>query len=142
MGDSDRLMNLGAFQAGGALERARIRDDLEAFLARSNNPAVREALREAIAWANKGAGLSAFSEAAMERKRQIDKEGWTLEHDDQHTDGSLATAAAFYASPQSGIEWPWNGVPKIHEHRRRLIIAMALIGAEVERLDRLEARND
>lgn len=34
-----------------------------------------------------------------ERCRQIDKEGWTDEHDDEHTDGSLALAAVCYASP-------------------------------------------
>jgi hypothetical protein len=32
-----------------------------------------------------------------ERCRQVDAEGWTLDHDDQHTDGSLAIAAAHYA---------------------------------------------
>jgi hypothetical protein len=32
-----------------------------------------------------------------ERCRQVVAEGWTLDHDDQHTDGSLAIAAAHYA---------------------------------------------
>jgi len=34
-----------------------------------------------------------------ERKRQIEAEGWTLEHDDYHDAGELALAAAVYASP-------------------------------------------
>jgi hypothetical protein len=34
---------------------------------------------------------------AVERQRQIDFEGWTLEHDDGHSRGELATAAACYA---------------------------------------------
>jgi hypothetical protein len=34
-----------------------------------------------------------------ERERQITKEGWTPEHDAKHQDGSLALAAACYASP-------------------------------------------
>jgi hypothetical protein len=58
-----------------------------------------------------------------ERKRQIEREGWTAEHDDQHTDGSLAMAAALYASPVDKLRlvkkckdcgseetkdpWPW-----------------------------------
>lgn len=38
---------------------------------------------------------------AAERKRQIEKEGWTLQHDrDEHTGGELALAACCYAAPQ------------------------------------------
>ena len=36
---------------------------------------------------------------AKERRRQIEKEGWTAEHDDEHADGSLALAAVCYATP-------------------------------------------
>lgn len=36
---------------------------------------------------------------AMERQRQIEGEGWTPQHDDEHTDGSLAMAAVCYATP-------------------------------------------
>jgi hypothetical protein len=35
----------------------------------------------------------------VERFRQIHKEGFTAEHDDEHTEGELARAAACYASP-------------------------------------------
>lgn len=38
-----------------------------------------------------------------ERERQQEKEGWTLKHDDQHTDQSLAMAAALYASPDDSL---------------------------------------
>jgi len=38
-----------------------------------------------------------------ERKRQIEKEGWTADHDDQHEDGELAMAAALYASPDDSM---------------------------------------
>ena len=31
---------------------------------------------------------------AEERKRQIEEEGWTAEHDDQQTDGEIAEAAS------------------------------------------------
>lgn len=37
-----------------------------------------------------------------ERDRQRNEEGWTPEHDDAHTDGSLALAAACYAEGPSG----------------------------------------
>lgn len=36
---------------------------------------------------------------AMERMRQVQQEGWTPEHDDEHDDGSLALAAICYAAP-------------------------------------------
>lgn len=36
---------------------------------------------------------------AAERQRQIEQEGWTPDHDDEHDDGSLAAAAACYALP-------------------------------------------
>lgn len=36
---------------------------------------------------------------ASERMRQIEEEHWTSAHDDEHTDGSLAAAAACYAQP-------------------------------------------
>lgn len=42
-----------------------------------------------------------FSKAAMdvvnERRRQVEVEGWTPEHDDEHEPGVLAEAAACYA---------------------------------------------
>ncbi|MDL2315616.1 hypothetical protein LJC59_00840 [Desulfovibrio sp. OttesenSCG-928-A18] len=37
---------------------------------------------------------------AVERERQIEKEGWNAEHDAQHTGGELALAAVYYAMPE------------------------------------------
>jgi len=62
--------------------------------------------------------MSAIEEIAAERQRQVEAEGWTPEHDDTHCDGSLALAAALYATPRplfdvqkgaNGIQWrdPW-----------------------------------
>lgn len=102
--------------------------------------------------------MNVIDEIAKERQRQISKEGWTLEHDDQHTDGSLADAAAYYAAttrvfkaeeyagvgykPYSVYSdlWPrsWSERwfrPK-RARRRNLIVAAALLVAEIERLDR------
>lgn len=42
---------------------------------------------------------SAAVDVLNERKRQIEAEGWTPEHDDTHNQGDLALAAAVYASP-------------------------------------------
>ena len=43
--------------------------------------------------------MNGIESIAAERQRQIEKEGWTSEHDDCHHDGSLADAAACYAMP-------------------------------------------
>jgi len=44
---------------------------------------------------------------ADERKRQIEKEGWTAEHDAWHGAQVLAKAAHAYRTNQSS-EWPWD----------------------------------
>ena len=93
--------------------------------------------------------MKAIDEIRVERARQVTDEGWTPEHDDKHSDGSLAMAAALYASPSplyatdsAGWSfydpWPWPDFDKRKRHndRRRLVIAGALIVAEIERLDR------
>ena len=80
-----------------------------------------------------------------ERARQIEVEGWTPEHDDQHRSGQLADAAARYAAAGGGtfpdertaFLWPWAASWwKPTNRRRDLVKAGALILAEIERLDR------
>lgn len=107
----------------------------------------------------------ALADIAAERRRQIDVEGWTADHDDEHDDGSLAFAAAAYAinaaNPDAQIDLRvgragefFNGGwmtlarlcwPKSWDHdrfwkpktpRADLVRAAALIVAEIERLDR------
>lgn len=114
-------------------------------------------------------GRRKLTEAAQdvlaERERQISKEGWDSDHDDEHSDGSLAIVAAIYAllstysardrkqhikifreGIANGITslidelWPrsWDRhwfKPK--NPRRDLVRAGALILAEIERLDRI-----
>jgi len=83
-----------------------------------------------------------------ERQRQISAENWTPEHDDTHSRGGMAVAAACYALSSAGWSrtaiweiWPkaW-GVnwfkPTYTAPRRDLVKAGALIIAEIERLDR------
>lgn len=86
-----------------------------------------------------------------ERRRQIEQEGWTPEHDDEHTDRSLAKAGALYADVYAEgykagddelddppCDWPWaDEWWKPKGPRRDLVRAAALIIAEIERLDRM-----
>jgi hypothetical protein len=92
-------------------------------------------------------GGEALADIAAERRRQIDAEGWTPEHDDKHSNGEMAAAAAAYAFCAATSEryyaadplgfWPWDASWwKPSTDRRNLIKAGALIVAEIERLDR------
>jgi len=106
---------------------------------------------------------------AEERQRQIEQEGWSAEHDEQHLEGQLALVASLYATPiplfarvekeDGGVEiydpWPWHDEVEVtrygdglttevpawdkrqkHSKLRKLVIAGALIAAEIDRLQR------
>ena len=94
----------------------------------------------------------AVLDVLAERRRQIEAEGWTSEHDDKHAEG-LACAAACYAAgsrrlmiegDMADIEvWPWDeSWWKPTNRRRDLVKAGALILAEIERLDRIAVRQE
>ena len=95
--------------------------------------------------------VEAVRDVLAERKRQVDVEHWMPGHDDQHTGGELAQAAAAYAyygteaensQPPAESIFPttWDmSWWKPGDHRRNLVKAGALIIAEIERLDRLAA---
>lgn len=97
---------------------------------------------------------------AAERKRQIEAEGWTAEHDDVHLDSELAQAAEVYALCEQGNvlaiteyastpQWPWDTqwfkpfrsdlsnaeFPEV-DRLRCLVKAGALYKAELDRIDR------
>jgi hypothetical protein len=92
-----------------------------------------------------------------ERQRQIDEENWGEDHDDAHDKGELVTAAAAYLAHASPVwqhavlededitaikaEWPWNDEfhpsTKNHPAWKCLVIAGALIAAELDRLHRV-----
>ena len=95
----------------------------------------------------RGAGNlpQAAQDVLAERRRQVEAEGWTPEHDDEHDDGELAAAGATYALSAANCiveqpfhrTWPWqNTWWKPTVPRRDLVKAGALILAEIERLDR------
>lgn len=89
-----------------------------------------------------------------ERARQIAVEGWTLEHDDEHSDGEMLSAAIAYYMNGIGrpislrprdsapLGWPWDvewWKPKTPE--RDLVRAGALCLAEIDRLRRIKGSN-
>lgn len=77
---------------------------------------------------------------AIERKRQIDEEHWSPEHDDDHDYNELARAAACYAIGNDE-NWPWDEEcwkPSPDNRIRELEKAGALIAAEIDRLLRAE----
>jgi len=86
---------------------------------------------------------------AAERRRQIEKEGWTAEHDQEHVAMSLAKAGACYALDvaEPGVRkplrqcmfdfWPWSEEwwkPTPDDPVRQLVKAGALIAAEIDRI--------
>lgn len=86
---------------------------------------------------------AATVDVVRERERQIEKEGWTPEHDDSHPNGSLAEAGACYAmafeNQPMPMDWPWEvNWWKPKDRRSNLVRAAALLIAEIERLDRAE----
>ena len=102
---------------------------------------------------------AALRDIVAERCRQIEAEGWSPLHDDEHGKGEMARAAAIYAMPPDYREieegrvgvhdftpprprlWPWSrSWWKPSNRRRDLVKAGALIVAEIERLDRAAAK--
>lgn len=92
----------------------------------------------------------ALDDIAAERRRQIEVEKWTSTHDDTHTNGEMARAAAAYAYEAGRTEyqretdagsapplWPWsNECWKTTDRRSDLVKAASLAAAEIDRLDR------
>lgn len=95
---------------------------------------------------------AAMSRILTERVRQVEEKGYTQDHDDGHSDGAMAMAAACYAAGSEvhtrlpyGVMnfeplWPWedSGAIARKSRKEQLAIAGALIVAELERLMRDE----
>jgi hypothetical protein len=82
--------------------------------------------------------LSPFMQAVIaERFRQIDGEGWSTHHDDEHDPGVLARAGAAYLTGDPA-RWPWSDEwwKPASDRRRNLVKGCALAIAEGERHDR------
>lgn len=92
---------------------------------------------------------------AAERDRQVNQEGYTREHDDEHDDAALLNAAWAYllasrqiVTKQPGwlhrvpAAWPWGRAwwKPSDDPVRNLVKAGALIAAEIDRLQRAQEK--
>jgi hypothetical protein len=90
----------------------------------------------------RGRGMPALAE----RLRQISEEGFHPLDDDEMGEGELARAACAYircssAPAEAADLWPWPAQQlKPKSRRRNLIVAAALLLAELERLERSRER--
>lgn len=83
----------------------------------------------------------AWLDVQTERRRQVEAEGWTPEHDDLYCAAELPRAAAAYilsgANDEAPAIWPFVAKWwKPRDARANYVRAGALILAEIERLDR------
>jgi hypothetical protein len=95
---------------------------------------------------------------AAERQRQIEQEGWTAEHDDEHAGFEMSRAAQSYLTevhvvaltgkdasvyPNPPSEWPWllSDWKPSDDPIRNLVKAGALIAAEIDRLLRVQVED-
>ena len=84
-----------------------------------------------------------------ERFRQVDAEGFSFNHDDDHDKGELGRAGACYiihagtVSPTVPHDFPWESHWwKPNGYRRDLVRGIALAIAEGERFDRSRVRRE
>jgi hypothetical protein len=116
-----------------------------------------DALERFIRDCDAGVIRKGIIDVIKERARQVSAEGFDSVHDDGHTPGEMARAAACYCgtarlvlmgiSPERDIIaqapelWPWEAASwKPGPPRRDLVRAAALLIAEIDRLDRSAAR--
>lgn len=117
------------------------------------NKSIRQSIADAVLSENVEAATQAARDVLVERRRQVEKEGYEPDHDDEHKNEEIAAYAAYYAMPPGVREWSaaetgyaetfgeaivpdgWRPTT-LGDRRRELVKAGALILAEIERLDR------
>ncbi|MDA1465461.1 hypothetical protein PALA5_04718 [Pseudomonas aeruginosa] len=103
--------------------------------------AIQNFLRAMLAAAPGKEVPQAWLDVQAERRRQVEAEGWTPEHDDLYCAAELPRAAAAYilngANDEAPAIWPFSAKWwKPRDARSNYVRASALILAEIERLDR------
>ena len=136
-------------------------DEQLLFVAEHKGPQFQKSVREAAARLLRGrrgkCTLNGIQLIAAERTRQIEDEKWTPEHDDKHRKNQLALAASSYIAavtdpdewagergelPGPCHDWPWTKKwwKPSDDPIRNLVKAGALIAAEIDRLQRAQAK--
>jgi len=82
-------------------------------------------------------GPQAFTHVHAERNRQNEKRH-TSEEDDKLKEGQLHTAAMAVLANDPKL-WPFEGAMKLRARRDQCKVAAALLIAEMERIDRVQA---
>lgn len=133
--------------AAGETELARVWTKVDKIRAKWESKPVGSALPVPTGW------VKSMMAVMAERRRQIEVEGWTPEHDDQHRRGELAGAAAAYALANApgyltlgfwtdavSRLWPFEAkwYKPFGSEKNNLEKSAALLLAEWERLDRIE----
>lgn len=124
------------------------------FRRRDDSPrAARDLLAAAEILAARAPAATAPQDGAAlirtERERQQQVEGWTPQHDDDHDDGEMASAALGYigasqrehgSKMRMPATWPWALAwwKPSDDPIRNLVKAGALIAAEIDRLQRTD----
>lgn len=112
------------------------------------------ALARRLSNTRNAAGPDGVALIAAERRRQVEIEGFTAEHDDHYQGDQLRRAASSYlnvmidligSAGRTGqryvpMSWPWNTLwwKPSTDPVRNLVRAGALIAAEIDRLERLK----
>lgn len=142
----EKIKELALANGFSLKEQASGNMDLHSYVYEFANALLREATPEGFV----------FNDVFLERKRQIDQEHYSHEHDDEYDQNELIRAASSYLSHVIGRGWvfketcpetyqdeeapdlwPWDlDFWKPKNPRRDLVRAAALIIAEIEKIDR------
>jgi hypothetical protein len=160
--ERNQAMNLDNREAVTYALREMLQAGVQAHNAASEDGGLTGSVRELIFGINTTVDALAFiiedaepesdgaRQIAAERRRQVDVEGWTPEHDDEADSAELARAALCYADEaavqasgrrhvdESRPAWPWDESwwKPSADPIRNLVKAGALIAAEIDRLQR------
>lgn len=100
-------------------------------------PELERAVRD-LGWLFDNEALAGVAAVLAERRRQIERLGWTPEHDDEHADGGLANIA--YRCLGEVFENRESGRGDPSDEKRLLRNSGALAAAEIDRLSRAETK--
>jgi hypothetical protein len=97
-----------------------------------------QAVRD-LHWLEEHGAVAGVAAVVAERRRQIEKHGYTTEHDREHATGALATDATIRLA---GAAYMCRFDPAAHEAIPELASAAALAAAEIDQVTPREVITD